>query len=36
MIQESYNREDMDPVLVKFSDYLKYEKSGGLKQGSNR
>ena len=34
MIQESFNREDMEPVLAKFADYLKYEKSGGLKQGS--
>jgi len=34
MIQESFHREDMMPVLEQFIDYLRHERRGGLSEGT--
>lgn len=34
MIQESFHRKDMQPILAEFEEYLRLEKSGGLAPGS--
>jgi len=34
MIQESFNRPDMVPIIEQFSEYLRYERRGGLAQGT--
>lgn len=34
MIQDSFDREDMQEILKDFTDYLRYEKNGGLSEGT--